>query len=631
MASMVNGSVVETSSASASNATLANVNATLDPGVSDPHSHHHSHAAPKTVLDDEAIHRIHHFPPSYLAADFRLSPDTAIFGEEFDDEWDPSAEGGARGWMIVHVAGMVGAYFGALPIALALRASNHPSHYLSNVAFLIIASAGWFAGAVYKAKSASRYEGAVHGSMGNMLVLLSISLALLDSCGLIQRSWSLYRKGESPLSALQQAVVGRKRTLAASQFEMAGLMEESDIQDRVVFTLGDDDEEAEVENTRPSRPILHIRDEESPSRSSTGSDGTLQDAPSPVSTHGYRHYVRKLQAMQDGEAAPQAQPVHRKTVGWKRAGEIALTWTRRMQVVFAYVAILTGIVTYSGMCRAGFINTCAAHLVKGSIFFLYGIITFSRYLGAYADLGWAWNRRPDGKGPSAEMVECAVIFLYGISNTWMERFGAPAGAPYTVKQVQHISIAVMLDGCLARVAYGADAAVVRHARLAKTRAGELFVELQSPAGSGHCHRESLDRLSAPELTEWQTGVAMAAHHQDYVFQVAIHSLWGVLLAGGSTFRFLTYFFLWLKPPTDSEMPSRPPTEVLTSFGYAAGGIVFMLSAEEVSFAAMRSGFDDPMAFLNFTIAITSLIFCWITVVMAIKGFASLRVMRRSRR
>jgi hypothetical protein len=75
------------------------------------------------------------------------------------------------------------------------------------------------------------------------------------------------------------------------------------------------------------------------------------------------------------------------------------------------------------------------------------------------------------------------------------------------------------------------------------------------------------------------------------------------------------------------MPSRPPTEVLTSFGWAAGGIVFMLSDEEVAFAAMRSGFDDMMAFLNLTIALTCFVFCWIVVVLGIKGYALFRVKR----
>lgn len=110
------------------------------------------------------------------------------------------------------------------------------------------------------------------------------------------------------------------------------------------------------------------------------------------------------------------------------------------------------------MCRGTFLASCAAHYIKGSIFFWwvcrlvlephandrYGVLTFARYLGAYADLGWAWNRRPGSTaGPTAEMVECSVIFLYGISNTWLERLGSHADDPYTVKQVQHISIAVM--------------------------------------------------------------------------------------------------------------------------------------------------------------------------------------------
>lgn len=96
------------------------------------------------------------------------------------------------------------------------------------------------------------------------------------------------------------------------------------------------------------------------------------------------------------------------------------------------------------MCRGSYVHSCAAHYIKGSIFFGYGVLTFARYLGAYADIGWAWNRRPAGvNAVSAEMVECGVIFTYGITNTWMERFGSAPGEPYSVKQVQHISIAVM--------------------------------------------------------------------------------------------------------------------------------------------------------------------------------------------
>lgn len=80
---------------------------------------------------------------------------------------------------------------------------------------------------------------------------------------------------------------------------------------------------------------------------------------------------------------------------------------------------------------------------------------------------------------------------------------------------------------------------------------------------------------------------MSAHHQEYQFSVTVHALWGTFLAGFAVLRILTYTFLYLRPPA-SILPSRPPTEALASFCLAAGGIVFILSTEEVIFWAMRN-------------------------------------------
>ena len=69
-------------------------------------------------------------------------------------------------------------------------------------------------------------------------------------------------------------------------------------------------------------------------------------------------------------------------------------------------------------------------------------MTFARFLGAFAVYGWAWNRQPirrsnpNARYPTAEMVECSVIFTYGITNTWLERTGAKAGDPYDTRQIQ---------------------------------------------------------------------------------------------------------------------------------------------------------------------------------------------------
>ena len=84
--------------------------------------------------------------------------------------------------------------------------------------------------------------------------------------------------------------------------------------------------------------------------------------------------------------------------------------------------------------------------LEGGIFWCYGLVTFARFLGSFSELGWAWNRAPcpDGRksGVSAEFVESLVIFVYGATNTWMERFGVSPSTPYSTKEIQHISIAV---------------------------------------------------------------------------------------------------------------------------------------------------------------------------------------------
>lgn len=51
----------------------------------------------------------------------------------------------------------VGFYHAPLTPALALRAADHPSHYLANGGFLVIAVLGWLAGITYKAAMPDMY------------------------------------------------------------------------------------------------------------------------------------------------------------------------------------------------------------------------------------------------------------------------------------------------------------------------------------------------------------------------------------------------------------------------------------------------------------------------------------------
>lgn len=96
-----------------------------------------------------------------------------------------------------------------------------------------------------------------------------------------------------------------------------------------------------------------------------------------------------------------------------------------------------------------------------------------------------------------------------------------------------------------------------------------------------CHREdpatySFSLNPIPALVILLLGTMMGSHHQSSMISTMVHKQWGNLLVGASFARGLTYVLIFLRPPT-SVMPSRPPTELLASFGLIAGGIIFMAS------------------------------------------------------
>lgn len=187
----------------------------------------------------------------------------------------------------------------------------------------------------------------------------------------------------------------------------------------------------------------------------------------------------------------------------------------------------------------------------------------------------------------------------------MERFGAQTGEPYTSKQIQHISIAVMF-WFAGLVGMGLESRRLRRWFTApsseslkgSSRVSDAVTEPTSYGGSFN---------PFPALVIGVTGLAMSAHFQTYLFQVSalptcapehvltlrkvqIHALWGYCLTGFSFLRCLTYFFVWLNPPR-SIHPSRPPSEAVASFFLSCGGLIFVMSDEEITFAAMRRGYD----------------------------------------
>lgn len=125
----------------------------------------------------------------------------------------------------------------------------------------------------------------------------------------------------------------------------------------------------------------------------------------------------------------------------------------RTLLVQGFVAISTGTVVLGGIARGGAVFNVLAHFIKGGIFFLYGLLTLGRWMGAFADFGWAWNVKPPKEVvgrrragiPSAEFTESFVIWLYGASNVFLEHLAA-WGDEWTAQDLEHAAIPVMFFG-----------------------------------------------------------------------------------------------------------------------------------------------------------------------------------------
>jgi hypothetical protein len=570
----------------------------------DGHGHHMHHKQPLLELNETEWNALYSPTlPSYWTID--------VVDHDPDVSRHPEL-------MAMHGVLMCLAFFVALPISISLRSVRHRWRELSMVAFYGLAVLGCGAGALYSKLTPDMYEGSIHGTHGNLILLFALSLSLIDFIALVRRVITFFRPFDKfSFRSFWKTAIRNQEPIEGALSEYASLVHED----------SEEFEKAEFNSPRGSDMLNSRRLESIQSRELVGDP---DEHPAEWANEVGRHRIRdSLQSNGSGTLFGPHSPALDDSLNGpnrfnppkkpflRRAGRFAFATGERALVLAGFGQLLSGIVVYTGGCRGPLLNICLAHLIKGGIFWAYGLLTFSRFLGSYSDLGWAWNRIPSGDYPSAEFVESLVIFIYGITNTWMERFGAKPGDRYTTKQLQHIGIAVMF-WFAGLVGMGLESKRVR-----RWLASSAAAALNSSNITRDVISEPPSYLASfnpfPALVIGVTGAAMAAHAQTYLFQVQIHSLWGNLLLGFSVMRSLTYFFLWLGPPR-SILPSRPPTEALGSFFLACGGLVFMMSTEELTIAAMRQGRDDVMMFLNVAVAITCFSFCWILAVVAFKGW-----------
>ncbi|OAA54800.1 integral membrane protein [Niveomyces insectorum RCEF 264] len=298
----------------------------------------------------------------------------------------------------------------------------------------------------------------------------------------------------------------------------------------------------------------------------------------------------------------------------------------RTILILGFIAFTLGIIAYGRFFEGHGIFSGLAHWIKGGIFFWLGIFTLGRWAGCFGEWGWAWNVRPKSSSqkwrPSAEFVESALIFFYGSTNVFLEHLGN-AGKEYTPQDLEHISITILFIGG------GLCGMLIESTRI-RDLLNTTVTEAVQEHSEHNYHDVERETLRPPRHYEFSVnpipalvilllGIMMSSHTQHSMISSMVHKQWGNLLTGASFARGFSYVLIYLRPPK-SVLPSRPPTELLTSFGLISGGVIFMASSSD-TVDGMIHYHLDAMLMYTITMGLVGLLMSWVILVIALKGWA----------
>lgn len=253
-------------------------------------------------------------------------------------------------------------------------------------------------------------------------------------------------------------------------------------------------------------------------------------------------------------------------------------------------------------------------------------------MGAFADLGWAWNIKPPKSMvggfrawvPSAECIESFVIFLYGITNVWLEHLGA-WGGPWHPEDFQHVSITILFagGGLLGMLIESKRIRELLHTYMFQLKDEAYCQDSASVSDEAEKWEESdtknVPLNPMPALVILLLGIMMSSHTQHSTVSSMIHKQWGYLLAGFSVARMATYMLFYLKP-YKSYFPARPPTEIATSFCLISGGLMFMASTWSIVSTLELWGIGAMFVF-TCMMGLAAGVMAWETFLLALKGWA----------
>ncbi|KND90904.1 putative membrane protein C3B8.06 [Tolypocladium ophioglossoides CBS 100239] len=522
------------------------------------------------------------------------------------------------GLVCAHIALMVLAWVFVLPVAVMLSLAKSRYTLASQFVFLATNAFGLLLATIYNAQTPDLYPNNAHHKLGWVVTWVVSAQVLVSLVGWVAGAVGGERSRRSPerlafIPVSPDPVDGGYRM--SNDSGQGSEPKTESLRSNSVSTL-DDDEGLPMPSPRKDEYEGGDQDDDH-------FDDMLLSPPAPASP-----------------LASKAATVISSRV-WKYL-DLLYRVIDRIILPFGFAALTTGIVTFGrffsltrhlAQQEGNGIFSGLAHWVKGGVFFWFGLFTLSRWSGSFGELGWAWNMRPRKQQhkwcPTAEFVESALIFFYGSTSIFLEHLGS-SGGEWSAQDLEHMAITVLFIGG------GLCGMLIESTRirdLLNTGVSEVVAhdavsdEERQQRKPPATYKFSMNPV--PALVILLLGVMMSSHPQSTMISSMVHRQWGNLLLGASFARGLTYVLMFLRPPK-SVLPSRPPTELLASFGLIAGGIIFMASSSDTITGMIHYDLDAMFVY-TITMGLVVMLMAWEVVVLAIKGWATRKERRGAAR
>ncbi|KAJ5097190.1 hypothetical protein N7456_007911 [Penicillium angulare] len=504
--------------------------------------------------------------------------------------------------IIAHIALMIIAWCFVLPPAVLLSTGRSRLALPLQFLFLVFNALGLLFGLVYNGKTPDLYENNAHHKIG-WIVTCVISVQVILGLLFVYNHY------------------GNPKQSTSRSFDHATFLPVASDEHEYLSRNNSQETESSSSMQNPLSPVYESQAEyddfEKPEE--------LYSKPSSLRDWLYRHIVNRF-ILKPRRGRLSSRLSNRIL----RIFNIVYDVIDRIILPFGFIAIATGAVTYGGIFHGKDVFNGLAHFIKGGIFFWYGILTLGRFVGAWADLGWAWNKKPPSyivgwkaRVPSGEFVESFVIWLYGVTNVFLEHLSG-WGAEWTPADMEHVAISIMFFG-------GGLVGMLFESRRIRDTLNNTLLRCPTYENDDENWKppksQGVPLNPMPALIILLLGMMMGSHHQDSMTSTMVHKQWGNMLVGFAISRGMTYFLLFLSPPT-SYLPARPPTEIIAGFCLMSGGLIFMLSTRPI-IEVME--FYELDAMFTFTVAMgfTAFIMSLVVLNIAIKAWAIQRERRQN--